>query len=205
MGDARQGHFQPCQIGSNIIVVRFQGLRHVKGFVRLRLTHPKRLRCRVNSASKPSQMPQNFAPCVIVYSISHAEAVLRVGNRCILLSSPGAALAGGVAWWQELVALARSRVPATACIDILDCGDAPGIAMAALRMRQAIMVLRPSAPGFAAVARAAAAQGATVLTEPPFAIDMALRNDQHRLATHLRSQTQQLVTGGDRDTPGTLR
>jgi hypothetical protein len=205
LSDSLKRCFQPRQIGGNIVFVRFRGLRHAKNFVTIRVMHPTRLRCRVNSASKPAQMPQNFAPCVIIHSLAHAEAVLRHGHQCTLLSAGGAALVGGVGWWQALITQARQRVPATACTDILDCADAPGLAMAALRMGQIGLILNPNSPGFGAVAKAAMAQGARLLPYAPAALDMAHRRDRHGLAAYLNAEAQQLVTSGDRDTPHTLR
>ncbi len=77
--------------------------------------------------------------------------------------------------------------------------------MAALRLGQAFLVLDAHCPGFAAVARAAQAQGAILLATPPPHLDLARRGVGHRLAAHLRSQSQQMVTSADRDSLDMLR
>jgi hypothetical protein len=150
-------------------------------------------------------MPQNLAPPVVIHSLTQAETVLRQALPCTLLSARGAALAGGVGWWQALIRHARAAWPAVPCEDVLDCADAPGMAMAALRLEQRILVLDASCPGFAAVARAAMAQGALLLAAPPPSLDLAGRGAVRHLVSHLRNGTQHLVKTPDRDRPGTLR
>jgi hypothetical protein len=122
---------------------------------------------------------------VVVHGLSDAQAALRPGLPVALLSAPGAALFGGCLWWRELVAAARAAAPRTPAQDILDCADAPGRAMAALRMGQPLLVLDPACPGYGAVAGAAAALGARVLAERPPAIDLASPGARRRLARWL--------------------
>ncbi len=112
-------------------------------------------------------------PAVLVCSFGEACAALAPGRAVSLLSMPGAASFAGAAWWRGLVAAARTVHPATPCSDILDCDDAPGRAMEALRLGQRALVLDASSPGFAAVAAAAAALGAMVLPAPPPARSLA--------------------------------
>ncbi len=50
---------------------------------------------------------------------------------------------------------------------MLDCGDAPGFALAALRAGVRAIVLDPACPAFPAVAGAAAEIGAALLTARP--------------------------------------
>jgi hypothetical protein len=114
-------------------------------------------------------------PAVTVHGLEDARTVLRLGRPVTLLSARGAALAGGCRWWRELVAAAREEAPATPCEDILDCADAPGRAMAALRVGQRALILAPGVPAFAAVTAAAATLGALVLAARPDAPDFAPR------------------------------
>ncbi len=124
-------------------------------------------------------------PAVIVHGLPDARAALRPGRTVTLLSARGAALYAGALWWRELVAAARAGHPATPAQDVLDCADAPGAAMAALRAGQILLVLDVACPGFAAVQGAAATLGAHVLPQPPPALDLADAGAQRRLARWL--------------------
>jgi hypothetical protein len=123
---------------------------------------------------------------VVVHGLEQAKAALALGQPVALLSAPGAALAGGCGWWRAMIVLARAAFPQTTMIDILDCADAPGFAMAALRAGQCHMVLNPACPGFAAVAAAAQAHNAVLLAQRPPALDLDQRGAVRRLETYLR-------------------
>jgi hypothetical protein len=110
---------------------------------------------------------------VTVHGFAQASAALARGRPVTLLSGRGAAVYGGVGWWRALVEAARRAYPNTHGGDILDCADAPGAAMAALRCGQAALVLDPTCPAFAAVAAAASARGAAVLAARPASLDLA--------------------------------
>ena len=73
-------------------------------------------------------------PATIVHGLGDALAALAPGRPVTLLSAPGAALHAGCGWWRSVVAAARARHPDVPCIDILDCADATGQALAALRI-----------------------------------------------------------------------
>jgi hypothetical protein len=120
-------------------------------------------------------------PSVVVHGLSHASAALRPGFPVVLLSAHAAAGYAGCLWWRELIAAARALHPATPALDILDCGAAPGHAMAALRVGQRLLLLDPACPAFAAVADAAATWGAHVLANRPPALDLAERGAERRL------------------------
>ena len=124
-------------------------------------------------------------PAVIVHGLPDARAALRPGRPVTLLSARGAALYAGCLWWRELVAAARAAHPATPAQDVLDCSDAPGAAMAALRAGQRLLVLDAASPGFDAVQRAAATLGGQVLPAAPPALDLAGRGARRRLARWL--------------------
>ena len=120
-------------------------------------------------------------PCVVVHGIDHARTAMASGLPVTLLSAPGAAVFAGCLWWREIVALAHHSWPDTPAADVLDCGDAPGRAMAALRIGQRLLVLAPC-PAWPAVAAAAAALGARVLESRPPGLDIADRRAATRLA-----------------------
>ncbi|WP_428536274.1 hypothetical protein [Rhodopila sp.] len=127
-------------------------------------------------------------PAVIVHGAAQARAALATGLPVTLLSAPGAAMFAGCLWWRETVALARASYPATPAIDILDCADASGMAMAALRSGVCRLVLVSGAPGWDAVAAIAQRQGGFLLSHPPMALDLAQRNAARQLATWLQGR-----------------
>lgn len=124
---------------------------------------------------------------VIVHGLADARDALAVGAPVTLLSAPGAGLFAGCLWWRDMVAAARADHPQTRSTDILDCADASGMAMAALRSGVCRLVLWPGAPGWQAVAAIAERDGGFVLAQAPKAMDMAERNAGRRLHDWLHS------------------
>ena len=122
-------------------------------------------------------------PAVVVHDLAQANAALCEGLALTLLSATGAASFAGAGWWRALVALARTTHPHTPCQDVLDCADAPGHAMAAIRLGQAILVLDPACPAFARVAALA-----VVLPARPTALDLAEPGAARRLRAWLKTQ-----------------
>ena len=112
---------------------------------------------------------------VIVHGFRDAVAALADGaafgvangTPVTLLSAPGAALYAGCGWWRALVAEARAAHPEVPCLDILDCADATGDALAALRIGSRHLVLWPEAPGRDAVVAIAELMGGFVLSAAP--------------------------------------
>ncbi len=74
---------------------------------------------------------------IVIHAIEHARTALAVaaelGIPLTLISGPGAGSYGGVAWFGEMVATAADEFPAVALTAILDCGEAPGHVLAAIR------------------------------------------------------------------------
>jgi hypothetical protein len=137
-------------------------------------------------------------PAVVVHALHQAEAALAAaGPRgVLLLSAPGAGGFAGAGWFLALVAEARRRHPAVACAAALDCADAPGSALAALRAGVRVIVLEGGCPAFGAVAAAAAELGAAVLPARPPAFDLgraepARRDTQAGLAAWLAMEVPQ--------------
>jgi hypothetical protein len=112
-----------------------------------------------------------FYPAVIVHGLGDALAALAgaeaKGAEVTLLSAPGAALYAGCGWWRALVEAARAEYPNVPRIDILDCADGTGQAMAAIRIGLTRLVLWPTAPGREAVVAIANSLGGFVLAEAP--------------------------------------
>ncbi len=63
-----------------------------------------------------------------------------MGSPVTLLSAAGAGGYAGAGWFKEVVALAASEFPGVSVRAILDCADAPGHVLAALR--EGIKVVR---------------------------------------------------------------
>ena len=124
-------------------------------------------------------------PAVTVHGLAHALAALAPGRGVTLLSAPGAAGYAGCGWWRALVEQARARHPATEAADILDCGEAAGRALEALRIGQKTLILDPACTACAAVAAAAAECGATLLDRRPESLDLAAPGASRRLAEWL--------------------
>ncbi len=128
-------------------------------------------------------------PAVVIHGLADARAVLALGRPVTLLSAPGAALFAGCAWWQAVVRQARDDHPEVPVQDILDCADASGIALSALRIGQRAIVLHSSAPGWDAVNAIAVSLGGEVLTSRPPALDMADGKARRRLHDWLQVRT----------------
>ncbi|HET8997794.1 MAG TPA: hypothetical protein VFN42_14090 [Acetobacteraceae bacterium] len=128
-------------------------------------------------------------PAVIVHGLADACTVLAAGAPVTLLSAPGAAEYAGCSWWQALLAQAGKNCPGASFTDLLDCGEASGYALAALRIGLVRLVLRPGAPGWNGVAAIAARQGGMLLDAPPPALDMAERRARRRLHDWLHART----------------
>ena len=134
------------------------------------------------------------APAVVAHDAAGAAALALAGARgVLLLSAPGAAGSLGPAWFLGLVdrAVAGLAGPPPPFAAALDCADAPGHALAALRAGARLLVLAPACPAFPAVAAAAAETGAELLPARPAPaldlreIDPARPADRARLAAWL--------------------
>jgi hypothetical protein len=121
--------------------------------------------------------------------MADACMVLAVGAPVTLLSAEGAALYAGCGWWRALIGRARAECPDIPIDDVLDCADAPGLALGALRIGQRRIVLDPAAPGWSSVAAIAASLGGEALTSRPPSIDMADRSAARRLHVWLQVRT----------------
>ncbi len=131
-------------------------------------------------------------PAVVIHALAQADAALAAaGPRgVLLLSAHGAGAFAGHRWFVTMVAEARRRHPAVACAAALDCADAAGSALAAVRAGVGIIVLDGACPAFAAVAAAAAEVGAHILPSRPVAFDLGQtdlrrRDDRAALADWL--------------------
>jgi hypothetical protein len=116
--------------------------------------------------------------------LAHATLALKAASETerpvLLLSAPYAAGATGPGWFGSVVDQAISAVPEAEVSAMLDCGDLPGYAMAALR--QGIKNIRFDGDTFEKISDIAQQLGATVTAERPDSLDLyALELDGKRL------------------------
>ncbi len=75
---------------------------------------------------------------IVVHSLDQARAALAAATalkrQVVLASAAGAGCYAGPAWFKSLVALAQESYPGAQMEAVLDCGDAAGTALAALRL-----------------------------------------------------------------------
>ena len=85
----------------------------------------------------PSNLSSLSAPQIVVRSLAEACTALDAAAACgccvVLVSAPGVAGHVGAGWFIALVDAARRAVPGVCCAAIVDCANAAGHAMAALR------------------------------------------------------------------------
>jgi hypothetical protein len=129
--------------------------------------------------------PQNAPARIVVHEIGHALAALTAAqahNRpLIILSSTGAVRSAGAGWWRELVAQTRDSIPDQDAEWVLDCGDEPGMALAALREGVGTIALDTGEPVWSRVAQIAAQCDASVLkVDRGGALDLAGSNNPQR-------------------------
>ncbi|WP_230169251.1 hypothetical protein [Roseomonas sp. CECT 9278] len=139
-----------------------------------------------------------FPPAVTVHGLAGACAALAAaGPRgVLLLSAPGAGGFAGPAWFLGMIAAAAAAHPGIPLQAALDCADAPGTALAALRAGARLVVLDHDSPGYAAVAAAAAEIGARLLPARPPSLDLGRvdlrrRDDLARLVAWLAMEAPQ--------------
>ena len=131
---------------------------------------------------RPPSLPGAMAPCVVVHGLPHLRLATAPGLPITLLSGPGAAIYAGCGWWRALMELDTAGNT-----DILDCADAPGRAMEALRVGCRRLILDPAVPAWTLVASRAAAVDAVLLAERPPALDLAERGAARHLQAWLRT------------------
>lgn len=143
-------------------------------------------------------MPQD-APVLIVHSLSQAVAALKAaavaGVAVVLASAPEAGSSAGPGWWRALVEEARKTVPAAEAATLLDCGDEPGAALAAIRTQVEAVLFCGRADVAARLADIARQHGVRLATtRPAAALDLgalffAAPEQVERRCLELLSQT----------------
>ncbi len=113
---------------------------------------------------------------IIVHDLDHAVAALSAAAELdvpvTLASAPGAVAYLGAGYFQAMIEAAREEVPDATSVAVLDCGEAPGLALAALRQGIAAVCLRGTRKTLAKVAEIATAHGALLNPETGPALDL---------------------------------
>jgi hypothetical protein len=102
-------------------------------------------------------------PAIVVHGLADARAALARGRPVTLVSAPGAGLYAGCLWWRALIARVGDEYPDVPMIDVLDCADSTGQALAALRVGVIRLILSPEAPGSAGLGILLRARGGFLL------------------------------------------
>ncbi len=107
------------------------------------------------------------APRIItVHGIAHARAAAAaaatLGVAVRIRSAPGAAAYGGAGWFLEMIDIVRAEYPNARIEASLDCADAPGYAMAALRRGAEMIRFRGTKTAGEKIAQLADARGAVL-------------------------------------------
>jgi hypothetical protein len=124
----------------------------------------------------------------MVHNLPQAQAALHAAADCgvsVILESPlDAALSWGAPYFLKLIAAAREAAPAAQCEAILDCGDAPGLALDALQRGVKIIRLRAKKDVIARVADIAGQHGARIETQaqPKDLLDLDGARDPYKAA-----------------------
>lgn len=132
-------------------------------------------------ATPAASSTSNLYRAVIVRDLAEAHQALALGLPVTLLSQRGAALFAGCQFWRALVRQVCAAHPNTPVQDVLDCADASGYAVAAMRIGQQIIVLDPDAPGRDAVVAIARERSFLVLDQRPPALDLMDRSAARRV------------------------
>jgi alkanesulfonate monooxygenase SsuD/methylene tetrahydromethanopterin reductase-like flavin-dependent oxidoreductase (luciferase family) len=111
---------------------------------------------------------------ITVISLAQTEfalaAAAALGVCVTVISAPNAAQAVGPGWFDAVIAAAQARYPDVRVTAILDCGDAPGHALAALR--HGVKAIRYNGPSAAQIDDIAAQSGAVLFRERPESLDL---------------------------------
>jgi hypothetical protein len=115
-------------------------------------------------------------PIIVVHNAAHAlaaaAAAVEAGRPVLLRSAEGAAGYAGALWFQEVIKLAQSAHPEADIAASLDCGDAPGHALGALRQGLKLVRLHVRPTVKAKVAAIARQLGAGIDDMPGPALDL---------------------------------
>src|SRR5439155_14786297 len=135
-------------------------------------------------------------PTIVVHALAHAvaalEAAAELARPVTLLSAPDAGLSAGPGWFGAMLAAARAAVPAAQSEALLDCGDDPGAAQAAIRAGIEAIVFTGRSNVAERLADIARQRGCRLVTARPQA-DLDLAADFFAAPTALRQRCAELL------------
>ena len=121
---------------------------------------------------------------VIAHGIAHARAAASAATALDVAvrirSAPGAAAYGGAGWFMEMISIVRAEYPNARIEASLDCADAPGYAMAALRRGAEMIRFRGTGTANDKIAQLADANGAILDKSRAAPLDLSGIGDPER-------------------------
>ncbi|MGE0095048.1 MAG: hypothetical protein AB7M05_02350 [Alphaproteobacteria bacterium] len=119
----------------------------------------------------------------MIHSLTHAVTALKAAEEAgvpiTLLSPRDFAAYGGAGFFNAIVRRARAKVPAAKSEAVLDCGDAPGVALEALRAGAEAVRFGGRPTVRKKIAEIAGVYGARLFTVRPQALDLLDAVDPH--------------------------
>lgn len=116
------------------------------------------------------------AKAIVVHDIDQARAVLATARELALpvtlISDPGAANNVGVGYFATLIRLSKAEFPDVTAYGVLDCGQAGGRALAALRSGLDAIIYTADGPSFLRLADIAEDLGVGMSDERPKALEL---------------------------------
>jgi hypothetical protein len=118
---------------------------------------------------------------IVIHSLADARAALVAardsGVKVTVISAPGAAAHAGAVWFDQVLHAAHAECPEAEFDAILDCDDAPGFALGALRAGIKTIRFAGREDVTSRLAGIAAANGARLVTEPVETLDLRGHKD----------------------------
>lgn len=135
-----------------------------------------------------------MAARIVVHSFADAHAALAaaaaLGRPVTLASAPGAGAYAGPGWFKALTDEAMRAVPTARCDTVLDCGAAPGFAVAALQFGLKRVRFTGGEEARVCLQAIAAQRGAAIETEAMPALDLrGIRQPEARCRAWLAGET----------------
>ncbi len=128
-------------------------------------------------------------PAIIIHNFAQAQVALAAAHEAnkpvALWSAPGAGCYAGAGWWRGLLDLLRQMQPdQDRYITVLDCSDAPGFVMAAIRAQVPGIYFRGLPDITQKLSEMATAQGLGLVKVRPAALDLAAPKNPYDLCLH---------------------
>ena len=123
------------------------------------------------------QKKTNTARPVIIHGIYHAQASCRAaignGHSVTIWSALGASSYMGPRWFYEIIRMVRSEFPNLQILGILDCGDQPGDALAAIETGIEALALTGKPSTIRSIREIADQAGVNLHSRPSNKLDLA--------------------------------